>query len=95
MTGRAFAVGLAALLALSACGQKGPLYLPESSGEVITRPTMTPPAEGAGSTAAPDGGPAVPAPAAPADERVAAPPAAPSATPRNPTTPRPRTKPSP
>jgi predicted small lipoprotein YifL len=30
-------------LALSACGQKGPLYLPDSTqGEVVTRPTQTP-----------------------------------------------------
>ena len=37
-------VSLALLaLALSACGQKGPLYLPDSTqGEVITRPTQTP-----------------------------------------------------
>ena len=29
-------------LALAACGQKGPLYLPDSTqGEVITRPTQT------------------------------------------------------
>jgi predicted small lipoprotein YifL len=32
-----------ATLALAACGQKGPLYLPDSTqGEVITRPTQTP-----------------------------------------------------
>lgn len=30
-------------LVLAACGQKGPLYLPDSTqGEVITRPTQTP-----------------------------------------------------
>jgi predicted small lipoprotein YifL len=30
-------------LTLAACGQKGPLYLPDSTqGEVITRPTQTP-----------------------------------------------------
>lgn len=33
---------LAALL-LAACGQKGPLYLPDQTGEVVTRPTQTPP----------------------------------------------------
>jgi predicted small lipoprotein YifL len=26
------------VLALSACGQKGPLYLPDQGGEVVTRP---------------------------------------------------------
>lgn len=33
---RAFMCG--ALLALAACGQKGPLYLPDEGGEVVTRP---------------------------------------------------------
>lgn len=28
-------------LLLAGCGQKGALYLPEASGEVITRPTQT------------------------------------------------------
>jgi len=31
----------AAVLALTACGQRGPLYLPERSGTVITRPATT------------------------------------------------------
>jgi predicted small lipoprotein YifL len=35
---------LAALL-LGGCGQKGPLYLPDQTGEVVTRPTQTPPQE--------------------------------------------------
>ena len=31
------------VLMLAACGQKGPLYLPDSTqGEVITRPSQTP-----------------------------------------------------
>ena len=38
------AVALIATLLLSACGQKGPLYLPEPAGNVIVRPTQTPPA---------------------------------------------------
>ena len=33
---------LASVLVLSACGQKGPLYLPEPAGNVIVRPTQTP-----------------------------------------------------
>jgi predicted small lipoprotein YifL len=37
-------IALAALLVLLAgCGQKGPLYLPERGGEVVTRPARTPP----------------------------------------------------
>ncbi len=28
---------------LAACGQKGPLYLPDAASEVVTRPTATPP----------------------------------------------------
>lgn len=28
--------------ALAGCGQKGPLYLPEQPGEIVTRPTQTP-----------------------------------------------------
>lgn len=34
-------------LTLTGCGIKGPLYLPEKSGEVVIRPapTSTPPAE--------------------------------------------------
>ena len=38
------AVFAAALLgSLAACGQKGPLYLPEQAREVVTRPAQTPP----------------------------------------------------
>ena len=33
----------AVLLLLSACGQKGPLYLPEPAGKVVVRPAQTPP----------------------------------------------------
>ena len=35
---------LAATLALAGCGQKGPLYLPEKGGAVVTTPATTPPA---------------------------------------------------
>ena len=35
---------LASLFAtIAGCGQKGPLYLPEASGEVVTRPAAPPP----------------------------------------------------
>ena len=35
---------LAATLALAGCGQKGPLYLPEKGGTVVTAPAPAPPA---------------------------------------------------
>lgn len=38
----AFAIATALATALVACGQKGPLYLPEKTGEIVTRPTQTP-----------------------------------------------------
>jgi len=35
---------LACAIALTAgCGQKGPLYLPDQAGKIVTRPTQTPP----------------------------------------------------
>jgi predicted small lipoprotein YifL len=37
-------VAASAALALSGCGQKGPLYLPEKPGAVVTSPAATPPA---------------------------------------------------
>jgi predicted small lipoprotein YifL len=48
----------AALLLLSACGQKGPLYLPDSKGAVVTRGPAT-------ATPAPP--PATPQPKKPSD----------------------------
>jgi predicted small lipoprotein YifL len=66
----AMALGLLTCL-LAGCGQKGPLYLPDKTGEIVTRPAQTP----AETTAAPDSPQTVdtpPAPAAPAAE-VAAP----------------------
>lgn len=37
---------LALALALAGCGQKGPLYLPDTkAGEIVTRPAQTPSAE--------------------------------------------------
>ena len=36
--------------ALGGCGQKGPLYLPDKTGEIVTRPAQPPPE----STSAPD-----------------------------------------
>jgi predicted small lipoprotein YifL len=57
------------LLALPGCGKKGPLYLPEEPGEVVTRPAETPPASE--STEAPNSPKTIdsePRPPAPAPE---------------------------
>jgi predicted small lipoprotein YifL len=43
---RNWILAVAALMAAAACGQKGPLYLPDKGGEVVTRPagaTQSPP----------------------------------------------------
>ena len=61
-------------LTLAACGQKGPLYLPDTTqGEVVTRPTQT--TTGDGATSAPSNSPSTPdspdAPPSPAPEVTA------------------------
>jgi predicted small lipoprotein YifL len=79
--------GAAALgLALSGCGQKGPLYLPDDVGEVVTRPMSTPgaapapaPAGTTGDAATPAAQPAPTATTAPADPTDAAAPRKPPA----------------
>jgi len=45
--------GLAGVLGLGGCGLKGPLYLPEKTGDVVVRPAAgtTPPATDAGKPA--------------------------------------------
>jgi predicted small lipoprotein YifL len=44
MSLRILSSALAAALLLSACGQTGPLYLPDRGGDVVTRPAgQTPP----------------------------------------------------
>jgi predicted small lipoprotein YifL len=48
--------------ALAGCGQKGPLYLPDTAGEVVTRPATAPPAE---DSSAPDSAQTVDSPAEP------------------------------
>lgn len=57
---------LAAAALLGACGQKGPLYLPDESGEVVTRPA--PGAEATPAATAPAEAP--PADAAEPEPRV-------------------------
>jgi predicted small lipoprotein YifL len=55
------------LAALPGCGKKGPLYLPDTAGEVVTRPAESPPAsentEAPNSPQTVDSQPAAPAPA--------------------------------
>jgi diaminopimelate decarboxylase len=73
---RRVAAGLAAsvALALAGCGQKGPLYLPEKGGAVVTSPAATPPAP-------------PPAPVPPGQPQEPAPTAEPQSTPEpSPTT---------
>ena len=71
MAEKAVLACVAALLACAvcACGQKGPLYLPDATGEVVTRPAATPPSsentEAPNSPQTPD---SPPAPASPAPE---------------------------
>jgi len=55
---------IAATLALAGCGQKGPLYLPEKGGAVVTAPATAPPAQ-----------PSQPSPAPQPQSTGAAPPA--------------------
>jgi predicted small lipoprotein YifL len=56
------AIAALSLGALAACGQKGPLYLPDTAGEVVTRPAATLPAE---ETSAPNSPQTVDSPAEP------------------------------
>ena len=62
-----FAIAVLLACALTACGQKGPLYLPEAPTEVVTRPAATPPSsektEAPNSPQTPDSAPAPPSPA--------------------------------
>jgi predicted small lipoprotein YifL len=60
-------IALAALL-LAGCGQKGPLYLPDRNGTVVSSPAATaPPAQT--QTPAPDSAPSLPAPTQPAPKK--------------------------
>jgi predicted small lipoprotein YifL len=62
------AAAVLALAFLAACGQKGPLYLPDSTGEVVTRPAATPAPAPTDTTSAPNSPQTV-------DDPAAAPPA--------------------
>jgi len=76
-------VGMAALFvcAFTACGQKGPLYLPDAPSDVVTRPAETPPpAENTQAPNSPQTPDSPPAPPSPAPE-VTAPDGTPGASP--------------
>ena len=79
MTRPALAGLVAGLLALAGCGLKGPLYLPEKTGNVVVRPAAgaTPPATEPAKPAdgaAPEGSPAeTPPPATDVEPEVAPP----------------------
>ena len=68
--------GVAVLLTcvLAACGQKGPLYLPDRGGEIVTRPAKEPPEPSTGPNS-PQTVDTPPAGDTPAPEVTAAPPA--------------------
>lgn len=52
---------LALAVSLAACGQKGPLYLPDTTqGEVVTRPTTTTTTTSEGATTGPANSPSTP-----------------------------------
>ncbi|MEO8018110.1 MAG: lipoprotein [Pseudomonadota bacterium] len=59
------------LTALAACGQKGPLYLPDAPSDVVTRPAATPPGEAASAPNSPQTADTPSAPASPAPEVTA------------------------
>ena len=59
-------LGTVALLA--GCGQYGQLYLPDKGGEVVTRPTQTPPEETGETANSPQSVDSPSAPASPAPE---------------------------
>lgn len=68
--------------ALAACGQKGPLYLPDAPSEMVTRPAATPPpAETTSAPNSPQTADTPPASASPAPE-VTAPVVAPESEPQ-------------
>jgi|AmaraimetFIIA100_FD_contig_41_26780446_length_872_multi_6_in_0_out_0_2 predicted small lipoprotein YifL len=73
-------------LALAGCGQKGPLYLPEKGGTVVTTPAQTAPGQ-------PEVSPAQPPQSAPAQPEVSpAPPPQSAPAPTPPTAPTPPKK---
>jgi predicted small lipoprotein YifL len=59
---RALTAGLVLALLLAACGQKGPLYLPDKKPAAVTPPAAAP-------AAAPAATPATPAPAQPTQKK--------------------------
>jgi len=67
-----FAIAVLLACALTACGQKGPLYLPEAPTDVVTRPAATPPSsENTSAPNSPQSPDSPPAPTSPAPEVTA------------------------
>jgi predicted small lipoprotein YifL len=66
-----FAITVLMVCALTACGQKGPLYLPEAPTDVVTRPATTPPSENTEAPNSPQSPDSAPAPPSPAPEVTA------------------------
>jgi predicted small lipoprotein YifL len=60
-------LGIALALTLSGCGQKGPLYLPDKGGQVVTSPPAAAPAAGSAPAQPAPGTSGQPAQGAPAD----------------------------
>lgn len=69
-----FAITVLMACALTACGQKGPLYLPEAPTEVVTRPAATPPPSPAPEVTAPEETPPADQPEDPKKDKKSAPP---------------------
>ena len=66
-----FAIAVLLACALTGCGQKGPLYLPDAPTEVVTRPAATPSSENTEAPNSPQTPDSPPAPASPAPEVTA------------------------
>jgi predicted small lipoprotein YifL len=69
MVVRRFAALLAAAAVLAGCGQKGPLYLPDKGGQVVTRPGGGQTQQQAPQSQAAPQSQTTPAPATPTDDQ--------------------------
>ncbi len=68
---RGVSLAAASLILLTGCGQTGKLYLPgadDAQGEVVTRPTQTPPPDSGTTSNSPQSVDSPPAPDTPAPE---------------------------
>ena len=69
MVARGFAALLVGAALLAGCGQKGPLYLPDKGGQVVTRPGGGQTQQQAPQSQAAPQSQTAPAPAAPNDDQ--------------------------